>query len=126
LAVRQHVGCTTVVTIVRMATVEDDQATVVSQQAPTVVTQILTELVDVSQMGGQSLADFIAEHGNMDEPGDSQETQESLANDGDGVVAAAVAERTNPPPAKKRKRMVFANKKLLGRREQFLLPEFTA
>jgi len=51
--------------------VEDNQATIVSQQAPAVVTQTLTEQVDVSQMGGPSLADFTAQHGDMEDAVDS-------------------------------------------------------
>ena len=93
-----------------MTSIEDEGATIVSQQTPTVVTQILTEPVDVSQMGGQSLADFIAEHGNMDEIGESQDTQETQETVGDEVAVAEATAEIAPPPTKKRKRMAFANK----------------
>jgi len=103
-----------------MTSIEDDQATIVSQQAPAVVTQILTEQVDVSQMGGPSLSDFIAQHGDMEDAVDSQESQALTVAAHARDVTFAAAATTAGPPTKKRKRMAFANKKLLGHRELFL------
>jgi len=52
-----------------------------------------------------------------------ENSQDSVA----GTRTAGEAESqstTRPPPPKKRKRLTFANKKILGSRHLFLLPEF--
>jgi len=109
----------------RMATVVDDLEQFVSQEGPTIVSQVLTEPVDFSQMGGPTLAEMVAMHGNLDENEDSQEnsqapTRDAAADPSQGNSAADPA----VPVRKKRKRLTFANKKLLADREPFLLPEF--
>jgi len=114
------VDCTTVVSVVRMTSLVDDPAMSVSQDGPTIVT-VDAEPLGFSQMGGPSLEEFIAEHGNLDEMEDSQDP---IAEPPADTQVAASEGRTTPPPRKKRKRMTFANKFIVATREVFLLPEF--
>ena len=107
-----------------MSTVEQDQGTSVSQDTPTVVTQVHAEAVDISQMTGPSLADFIAQHGDIEEIDDSQPNVEEQAPQEATMEEDGTQSTTRPPPPKKRKRLIFANKKLLAGRDLFLLPEF--
>ena len=108
-----------------MASAEDAQETFMSQQAPTIVTQVQAEPIDIALIGGPSLADFIAEHGNPDESQEFGPNSQEETQDGVGVAEEIETQgTTGPTPAKKRKRLTFANKKLLGGRELFLLPQF--
>ena len=117
---------TTINNTVRMATVVDDLEQFVSQEGPTIVSQVLTEPVDFSQMGGPTLAEMVAMHGNLDENEDSQENSQALTRDAaaDPSQGNSVADPAVPVLRKKRKRLTFANKKLLADRELFMLPEF--
>lgn len=83
------------------AYVVDEQDTSMSQHGLTVVTQVQAESVDIAPMGGPSLADFVSEHGNLEELDDSQPMAQNTQDDVVGVVEEAGAQSTTKHPPRR-------------------------